>query len=100
MKIRILSLVLLFVTAICLGQNYYMANPEGFGESTTGGGNSSPVIVDNYNDFKSMLLLSSPQVILISGTIVLNSGQNISEVITNKTIIGFGIFENYFEKEI
>ena len=65
-----------------------MANPEGFGESTTGGGSSSLVIVDNYNDFKSMLLLSSPQVILVSGTIVLNSGQNISEVITNKTIIG------------
>ncbi len=86
-RIKIL-ICLLFGSFIIQAQNYYMSNPEGFGENTTGGGSSSPVIVDNYNAFKSMLLLSSPQVILVSGTIVLYSGQNISEVVTNKTIIG------------
>lgn len=86
-RIKIL-LWLLFAFQFAIAQNYYMSSPEGFGEATTGGGNAAAVVVDNYNDFKSMLQLSSPQVILVSGTITLNSGQNISETVTNKTIIG------------
>lgn len=69
-------------------QNYYMTSPEGFGASTTGGGNATPVTVTTYADLKARLQLTTPQVILVSGTITLASGQQISLQVTNKTIIG------------
>lgn len=75
---------MLFISA----QNYYMQSPEGFGASTTGGGDVTPVTVDNYNDFKTNLQSTSPKVILVSGTITLSAGQGISEVVVDKTIIG------------
>jgi pectate lyase len=86
---------LLFILVIILSfsglnsQNYYMASPEGFGAATTGGGNVTPVTVTTYTDLKAKLKLSTPQVILISGTINFSSTElQISEVVTNKTIIG------------
>lgn len=69
-------------------QTYNYTTPEGFGAAATGGGSLTPVIVTNYTDLKSNLQSTDPKVILVSGTITLNSGQNISEVITNKTLIG------------
>ena len=74
--------------AICQSQNYYMSSPEGYGQAATGGGNATPVTVSTYADLKARIKLSTPQVILVSGTITIPAGQNISEVVTNKTIIG------------
>lgn len=88
MKHILLILFLLNYVYSSFGQNYYMANAEGYGAATTGGGNTTPITVSTYSALKSSIQLSTPQVILISGTITLASGQNISEVVTNKTIIG------------
>jgi pectate lyase len=72
-----------------IAQNYYMASPEGFGKNTTGGGNVSPVTVTTYTDLKNKIKLATPQVILISGTIEFAPTElQISEIVTNKTIIG------------
>lgn len=83
---------LLFIALICVtgltGQNYYMASPEGFGAAATGGGNVPAVTVTTYADFKATIKLATPQVVLVSGTITIPAGQSISEVLTNKTIIG------------
>ena len=64
-----------------------MSSPEGYGQAATGGGNATPVTVSTYADLKARIKLSTPQVILVSGTITIPAGQNISEVVTNKTII-------------
>ncbi|WP_178987158.1 T9SS type A sorting domain-containing protein [Winogradskyella schleiferi] len=88
MKNLLLIIGLIFFTSLGFSQNYYMPTPEGYGESTTGGGNVTPVTVSTYADFKAKIKLSTPQVILVSGTITIAAGQNISEVVTNKTIIG------------
>ncbi|WP_179008995.1 pectate lyase family protein [Winogradskyella forsetii] len=88
MKNSLLIIGLTMCTYLGFGQNYYMPTPEGYGESTTGGGDVTPVTVSTYADFKSKIKLSTPQVILVSGTITFSAGQNISEVVTNKTIIG------------
>lgn len=88
MKKQILLIALLFCVTKAVSQNYYMAQPEGFGVATTGGGNVTPVTVTTYADLKAKIKLSTPQVILVSGTITLSSGQGISETVTNKTIIG------------
>lgn len=88
MKNSLLVICLMLCMCLGFGQNYYMATPEGYGESTTGGGNVTPVTVSTHADFKAKIKLSTPQVILVSGTITFSAGQNISEVVTNKTIIG------------
>ena len=85
---KIVFVFSLFTFNIIMSQNYYMSQPEGFGASTTGGGNNTPVIVNNYSDLKSKIKLNTPQVILISGTINFPNGGAISEVFKNKTIIG------------
>lgn len=86
-KIFIYVFIVFCLTKVS-GQNYYMNAPEGFGAGTTGGGSVSPVTVSNYTDLKANIRLSTPQVILVSGTIVIPAGQNISEVVINKTILG------------
>lgn len=86
-KIFLLSIFLLSLSVL-KSQNYYMTSPEGFGAATTGGGNATPVMVTTYTDLKAKLQLTTPQVILVSGTITLSSGQQISLKINNKTIIG------------
>lgn len=87
---RILYLIALVLnSSILIGQNYYMASPEGFGAATTGGGNATPVTVTTYNDLKAKLASATPQVILVSGTIEFSATElQISEVVTNKTILG------------
>lgn len=71
------------------GQNYYMATPEGFGAATTGGGSATPVIVTTLADLRAKLKLGTPQVIIVSGTINIPDGQYITEVVSNKTLLGF-----------
>lgn len=86
-RILLINFYLFFsVTIFC--QNYYMTNPEGFGSSTTGGGNVTPVTVNSYAELKAKIQLSTPQVILVSGTIDFPNGGAISYVFKNKTIIG------------
>lgn len=86
------TLILALFFILCIGnvhsQSYYMERPEGFGAATTGGGNAPPVTVFTYTDLKAKLKLATPQVILVSGTITIPAGQSISEVVTNKSLIG------------
>ncbi len=88
MKNSLLFIALTFFICKGLGQTFYMSSPEGFGSSATGGGSTAAVTVSTYADFKSYIRLATPQVILVSGTITIPAGQSISEVVTNKTIIG------------
>ncbi len=74
---------------ICgFSQNYFLAAPEGYGAATTGGGNSTPVTVSTYADLKSNLKSAGAKVILVSGEITIPANGAISEIITNKSLIG------------
>lgn len=89
MKKILLASIILISAFNVVGQNYYMTQPEGFGAATTGGGSATPVTVTTYTDLKAKIKLTTPQVILISGTITYSATElQISEVVTNKTIIG------------
>lgn len=71
------------------GQKYNMKSPEGFGASTTGGGNASPVTVTTYSALKSALTASGSAVILVSGTIDFDAGGGMMKIIVkDKTLIG------------
>lgn len=87
MKHIIFFSFLIFNTFNVLGQNYYIATPQGFGASVTGGGNATPVTVTNYTAFKNALQSTSTAnaVILVSGTI---DCTYLSVQLNNKTIIG------------
>jgi len=89
MKKIVLFFALLLNLFLVKGQNYYMESPEGFGETTTGGGNTTPVIVTTYSELKANIQLASPKVILVSGTIEFSASElQISEVVKDKSIIG------------
>jgi len=89
MKKILLAGIILMSAFNVVGQNYYISQPEGFGAATTGGGSATPVTITTYTDLKAKIKLSTPQVILISGTITFSASElQISEVVTNKTIIG------------
>nr|WP_315147993.1 T9SS type A sorting domain-containing protein [uncultured Flavobacterium sp.] len=85
MKKTVLTHFFFFVFLAAFGQNYYMSKPEGFGAAATGGGNATPITVTTYDEFKAAIKLTTPQVILVSGTITCSYT---SETLTNKTIIG------------
>lgn len=85
MKKTVLTPFFFFVFLAAFGQNYYMSKPEGFGAAATGGGNATPITVTTYDEFKAAIKLTTPQVILVSGTITCSYT---SETLTNKTIIG------------
>nr|WP_315170033.1 T9SS type A sorting domain-containing protein [uncultured Flavobacterium sp.] len=85
MKKTVLTPFFFFVFLAAFGQNYYMSKPEGFGAATTGGGNATTITVSTYDEFKAAIKLTTPQVILVSGTI---NCSYTSETLTNKTIIG------------
>ena len=67
---------------------YCFTSAEGYGSNATGGGNASPITVSTYSDLKTQLLSSGSKVILVSGTITIPSGGEISGTITNKTLLG------------
>lgn len=83
-----LLLFLLLSLTNLSAQNYYMNSPEGFGAATTGGGNSTPVLVTSYDDLLAKIKSNSPEIILVSGIITIPSGKPIQQVVTNKTILG------------
>ncbi|WP_037348898.1 T9SS type A sorting domain-containing protein [Sediminibacter sp. Hel_I_10] len=85
---KLYSIILVFYSLSAFGQTYFTATPEGFGMATTGGGDGPQVTVTTYNELKTQLILETPKVILVSGVINISAGQHISEVITDKTIIG------------
>ncbi|MEM0577987.1 T9SS type A sorting domain-containing protein [Flavobacterium polysaccharolyticum] len=85
MKKTVFTPFFFFVFLTAFGQNYYMSKPEGFGAAATGGGNATPITVTTYDEFKAAIKLTTPQVILVSGTI---NCSYTSETLTNKTIIG------------
>lgn len=88
MKKNIFLLFLVLSIPNLFAQNYFMPSPEGFGAATTGGGNASPVTVTSYTDLLAKIKSPKPEVILVSGTIVIPSGQPIQQVVSNKSIIG------------
>ncbi len=87
MKKQLFLTYLLLCVLNTFGQNYYMATPQGFGASATGGGNATPVTVTNYTAFRNALISTSVanSVILVSGTI---DCTYTSVQLNNKTIIG------------
>ncbi|MBS7253460.1 T9SS type A sorting domain-containing protein [Flavobacterium branchiicola] len=74
-----------FLSLSLSAQNYVMSSPEGYGAAATGGGSTTPVTVSTYSDLTAKLKLTTPQVILVSGTIPFTYT---SLLVTNKTIIG------------
>jgi pectate lyase len=87
MKKIILIVAFIFFLNNASGQNYYMAQPEGFGAAATGGGNATPVTVTTYTALKNALnsTTAANSVILVSGII---DCVYTSVLLTNKTIIG------------
>ena len=87
MKKKLVFSFLLLGLFNMLGQNYYMATPQGFGANTTGGGNATPVVVSTYTAFKNALQSTTPSnaVIIVSGTI---DCTYLSVQLNNKTILG------------
>jgi pectate lyase len=85
MKKNFLLMILLLPFCTLSSQNYFMTSPEGFGASATGGGSATPITVTTYADLTAKLKLTTPQVILVSGTI---NCSYTSLLINDKTIIG------------
>lgn len=80
--------ILLFCAACMFGQANFNATPQGFGAATTGGGNVTPETVTTFTDLRTKIMATGAKVILVSGQITIPSGQPISAVVTNKSIIG------------
>ena len=76
-----------FSSIYTIGQNYFMATPQGYASAATGGGNGIPVVVSTYTAFRNALSSTSSAnaVIIVSGTI---DCIYTSVTLTNKTILG------------
>ncbi|WP_129746911.1 T9SS type A sorting domain-containing protein [Flavobacterium anhuiense] len=85
MKAKLILLALFLPCSFLFAQNYFMSTPEGFGASATGGGSATPVTVTTLADLTAKLKLSTPQVILVSGTI---NCTYTSLQVNDKTVIG------------
>ncbi|WP_343706009.1 T9SS type A sorting domain-containing protein [Flavobacterium sp.] len=85
MKVKLILLALFLPCSFLFAQNYFMSTPEGFGASATGGGSATPVTVTTLADLTAKLKLTTPQVILVSGTI---NCTYTSLQVNDKTIIG------------
>ena len=88
--IKYFLLLIMFVSIQVKSQNpvYCFTSAEGYGSNVTGGGKATPIIVSTYNDLKTQLQSSGSKVILVSGTIVIPSGGEITGTISNKTLLG------------
>ncbi|WP_163631368.1 T9SS type A sorting domain-containing protein [Paludibacter sp. 221] len=83
--------LLLFILAannIAPAQDYYMSSPIGFGRNATGGGNSSIVTVNTRSALVNALKASGSAIIIVTGNISFGENEVISEVVTNKTLLG------------
>ncbi|MDO5614566.1 MAG: pectate lyase [Cruoricaptor ignavus] len=69
-------------------QSYYYAEPQGYGAETTGGGNATPIIVEDYQSLKEHLSSEGSKVILVSGEIKFAPGDRIRAIVKDKTLIG------------
>lgn len=87
MKNKFYLFIIFLCSAVSMGQNYYMATPQGFGASATGGGNATPIVVSTFTDLRNALLSTSAStaVIVVSGTI---DCTYMSIALNNKTILG------------
>ncbi|KQC32689.1 pectate lyase [Nonlabens sp. YIK11] len=83
-----LYIILILSATIGRSQQYAANSPEGFGAAATGGGNADPTTVSTYTEFKNAIKSSGPGVILVSGIISIPTGQSISEIVIDKTILG------------
>lgn len=88
MKKYFLGLITSLMFICGFSQNYFLAAPEGYGAATSGGGNSAPVTVSTYADLKANLKSAGAKVILVSGEITIPANGVISEIITDKSLIG------------
>lgn len=88
MKKYIFGILTSFIFVLGFSQNYYLASPEGFGAAAIGGGTAAPVTVSTYADLKANLKAAGSKVILVSGTITIPVNMAISEIITDKSLIG------------
>ena len=78
-----------FLATLALNaQVNYQAAPEGYGAAATGGGTTAPVVVSDFATLRSNLTAAGSRVILVSGVINIPAGQQISAVISNKSLIG------------
>lgn len=78
----------LFVGINCFSQDYCMTSPVGFGRNATGGGNGKVVTVKTHSELKAALKASGSSVIIVANDITFGEGSMISEVVTNKTLLG------------
>lgn len=87
MKNKFYLFLIFLCSTVSMGQNYFMATPQGFGASATGGGNATPVVVTTFTELRNALLSTSAStaVIVVSGTI---DCSYMSIVLNNKTILG------------
>lgn len=88
MKKYFISAFVLLVFGLASSQNYYLANPEGYGAATTGGGTAAPITVSTFAELRSQLISSGAKVILVSGEITIPTNNNISAIVINKSLIG------------
>lgn len=88
MKKYIISAFALLVFGMANSQNYYLATPEGYGAGTTGGGTAATVTVSTFADLRTQLVSTGAKVILVSGEITIPTNNQISAVVTNKSLIG------------
>lgn len=82
---KLFLIIFVFGLTSLSAQNYLMSAPEGFGAAAIGGGNAAPVTVSTYADLIAKLKLTTPQVIMVSGTIACSYT---SVLVNDKTIIG------------
>lgn len=86
-KFFLLVSFLLLITNIS-AQDYCMTSPIGFGRNATGGNNGAIVLVKNRTELKNALKASGSSVIIITEDILFGEGEMISEIVTNKTLLG------------
>lgn len=82
------GLFFLSIASFLFAQDYYMASPVGFGRNATGGGNATVVSVDTHDELKNALKANGSSIIIVTKDIEFGENTMISEVVTNKTLLG------------
>ena len=76
------------ISTTAAAQDYCMTAPIGYGRATTGGGDGKIVLVKTHTELRNALRTSGAAVIIVTENITFGSGQQISETISNKTLLG------------